>query len=87
MGLEGTLLGGNAIHMHCTVTALGSDELVHRIPCDALDIVVMFCKFPDAGPVRNAEDTSGIVGAASNYVLPCRAPSKIVDFVCRATVR
>jgi hypothetical protein len=84
--LEDPLLGRNAVYMHSTVTTLGGDELVHWIPRNALDIVVMLREFPDAGPIRNAEDTSSIIRTTGNHVFARRAPSNIIDFVCRATV-
>ena len=85
VSLEDPLLGRDAVYMYSTITALGGDKLIHRIPCNALHIMVMFCKLSDAGPVRNTENTCCIVCAAGNYVFPCWAPSEIIDFVCRAT--
>jgi hypothetical protein len=84
--LEHALLGGNTVDMHGTVAALGGDELVHRIPGDALYIVSVFRELTDAGPIRDAKDASGIICTASNNVFARRAPSEIINFIGRATV-
>lgn len=41
MRLERALLCGDSIHMHGAITALCSDVFVERVPCYALDVVVM----------------------------------------------
>ena len=86
MCLEDTLLVEMLYTWTAPVTTLGGDKFIHLIPRNALDIVVMFRKLPDAASVH-AENMSSIVRTTGNYIFPCWAPSEIINFVCCATVR
>lgn len=48
MGFERALLGRDPIHVHRTVTALCGDIFVERVPCYALDIMVVLGDLADA---------------------------------------
>jgi hypothetical protein len=43
-----TLFGGRAVDMNRAIAALRGDKLVQRVPCDALNVVTMFCYLPYA---------------------------------------
>lgn len=46
--VKAPVLGGNAVNVHGPITALSSNILVEWIPCNALDIVIVFGNLVDA---------------------------------------
>ena len=47
VNFEGARFGGDAVDVHRTVAALRGNIFIERIPCDALDVMVVF------GDLRN----------------------------------
>jgi len=69
---SGAVLVGDGVHLDTAVRALGGDIFVHRIPCDALDVVGMIGDFANASGIRDGEDARGVVRAAGEDVFSCR---------------
>ena len=48
MHLKVALLIGDAVNVHGAITTLGCDVLVKWVPCDTLDVMIMFSNFMHA---------------------------------------
>ena len=67
--------------MNGAITALRCYKLVHRIPGNALDVMIMLGEFAYARPVCDTENTRRVVCATGDHILARRAPGKVVDLV------
>jgi hypothetical protein len=79
-------LEGNFVDVHRPIAALRRNVLVHRIPGDTLNVVVMLHDLFDAFPLVYGENPGDVIGATSKDVFPGGAPREIVDLHCSASV-
>ncbi len=74
-----------AVHVHAAVAALSSDELVERIPGNALDVVIVLRDLSNDMTVLDIDDAGDEIGSTHGQRLAVGAPSHVIEFLLCGT--